>query len=313
MDKLNKLFKDFNKTKRSDWVEAATKDLKDKTVDSLNYSYYDTTDMPAAVFPEDVKQRIGPILWKKNIQPELGIYFNEEILSNKSELEVLIHLNVNNFLLKASNLNAHFYQKLNEEFPYSNWLLENQNALILPDSQIFKFHLLKSNQLKSLDQVIEMMKKGKELLKATLLNDEDISVTAKNIYFLRKINNNYLYEIALGRAQRIVWRNLLKVFSVPDPLPPLFNSILNVNDDENLCLIEATSKMLSAFLGGADQVFIEMNKNSQRKYLNNLVHIFNILKMESGIGEVMDPAAGSYYLDELTTKLANIIWENLKS
>jgi methylmalonyl-CoA mutase N-terminal domain/subunit len=45
----------------------------------------------------------------------------------------------------------------------------------------------------------------------------------------------------------------------------------------------------------------------------NLSHIHNILNLESGIGEIIDPVAGSFYVDELTTKLAQQIWSNLKS
>ncbi|MFN5576329.1 MAG: methylmalonyl-CoA mutase family protein [Bacteroidota bacterium] len=35
--------------------------------------------------------------------------------------------------------------------------------------------------------------------------------------------------------------------------------------------------------------------------------------LESGIGEVTDPIAGSFYVDELTTKIAKQIWGQLKS
>ena len=45
----------------------------------------------------------------------------------------------------------------------------------------------------------------------------------------------------------------------------------------------------------------------------NLSHIHNIFTMESGIGEIIDPVAGSFYVDELTTKLAQQIWSMLKS
>jgi methylmalonyl-CoA mutase N-terminal domain/subunit len=45
----------------------------------------------------------------------------------------------------------------------------------------------------------------------------------------------------------------------------------------------------------------------------NLAHIYHIFTLESGIGEVIDPVAGSFYLDDLTTKIANQIWGQLKS
>ena len=47
--------------------------------------------------------------------------------------------------------------------------------------------------------------------------------------------------------------------------------------------------------------------------IENIAQIYHIFTLESGIGEVIDPIAGSFYVDELTTKLAQQIWSNLKS
>ena len=60
-------------------------------------------------------------------------------------------------------------------------------------------------------------------------------------------------------------------------------------------------------------ICLEIEDVQQEIPMENIAHIFNIMAMESGIGEVTDPVAGSYYLDELTSKIATHIWQQLKS
>ena len=146
-------------------------------------------------------------------------------------------------------------------------------------------------------------------------NEGHINRFIGNIYFSREIQGNYLYEISLGRAQRIVWRNILQAFEIDNPAPPLFISTLPVikNGLHDHFLIEATAKTLSAVLGGADIIYLEFDEIAEVMRPENLSHIHNILNLESGIGEIIDPVAGSFYVDELTTKLAQQIWSNLKS
>jgi methylmalonyl-CoA mutase len=147
------------------------------------------------------------------------------------------------------------------------------------------------------------------------INEEQINEFLGNIHFYREIQGNYLYEISLGRAQRIVWRNILQAFEIDNPAPPLFITTLPVikNGLNDHFLIEATTKMLSAILGGSDTIYLEFDEINEEMRIENLAHIFHIFTLESGIGEVIDPVAGSFYVDELTTKLAQQIWSKLKS
>lgn len=147
------------------------------------------------------------------------------------------------------------------------------------------------------------------------INEGQVNEFLGNIHFSREIQGNYLYEISLGRAQRIVWRNVLQAFEIDNPAPPLFISTLPVikNGLHDHFLIEATAKTLSAVLGGADIIYLEFDEIAEAMRAENLSHIYNIFTLESGIGEIIDPVVGSFYLDKLTTKLAQQLWSNLKS
>ena len=137
----------------------------------------------------------------------------------------------------------------------------------------------------------------------------------KKLCFTRDINANYLYEISLGRSQRIVWRNILKSLEIDNPAPPMFISTLPVlrNRANDHFLVEATAKTLSAILGGTDLIYLEFDEITKEMRAENLAHIHNIISMETGIGETIDPITGSFYFDELTKKIAQQIWAKLKS
>jgi hypothetical protein len=311
MSPSKNLYENFIKTTKHDWEKAALKELQGKTPDSLFYNYRSDLNMPPIIFPENPIQKIKPILWKSILGTEPGIFFNNKVSFGKKTIEELVKLSVKKFKFQKSSENNHLCLTLKEHFPSCDWLIENQNEIKQAGSDSIKYYLLKSNQKDSINQIIEMIKNGIDLLKQT--RSENRTIIAEKICFSRTINDNYLYEIALGRAQRIVWRNLLKSYENTQPLPPLFTSVLNISDLNDPFLIEASTKILSASIGGSDQVYFEIQNMNIHPHLNHLVHIFNILKLESGIGEVIDPVAGSYYLDELTAKISHLIWEHLKT
>jgi methylmalonyl-CoA mutase len=166
-----------------------------------------------------------------------------------------------------------------------------------------------------IQQIIENFQQAISLIQRLKINDGHINEFLGSVYFSREIQSNYLYEIALGRAQRIVWRNILQAFEIDNPAPPLFISTLPVikNRLQDHFLIEATAKTLSAVLSGADLIYLEFDEITEEMRIENIAHIYHILTLESGIGEVTDPMAGSFYVDKLTTKLAQQIWSKLKS
>jgi hypothetical protein len=97
-----------------------------------------------------------------------------------------------------------------------------------------------------------------------------------------------------------------------DNYPELYEDFITNKFNDHF-LVEATAKTLSAILGGTDLIYLEFDEITEEIRPENLAHIYHIFTLESGIGEVIDPVAGSFYLDDLTTKIANQIWGQLKS
>jgi hypothetical protein len=271
--------------------------------------------MPPVVIPDKEVKKMEPIVWRKNKLCQRGISFcNTETLKEEN-IRFFISIGINNFKLnitKESKIQADELKKL---FPTCHWLDIYQEERDPSDFFVSDKTFIKSLEEDPIQQILENFKHAIRLIQRLEIRERLINKFFGSIYFSREINANYLCEISLGRAQRIVWRNILQAFGIENPAPPTFISTLPVlkNGLHDHFLVEATAKTLSAVIGGADLIYLEFDEITETMRTENLAHIYHILTLESGIGEVIDPVAGSFYVDELTTKLAQHIWSKLKS
>ncbi|MBC6990576.1 methylmalonyl-CoA mutase family protein [Hymenobacter sp. BT491] len=132
------------------------------------------------------------------------------------------------------------------------------------------------------------------------------------------VNPSYFLEIAKLRAFRKLWATLLCAYGLPVEAAAqlrLFAGTATWSQttlDPYTNLLRVTTETMAAVLGGADAVsvapfdklFHEPNDFSDRLARNLSV----ILREESHLDLVTDPAAGSYYLETLTDQLAQEAW-----
>jgi hypothetical protein len=315
MNPSSLIFDKFKKTNPSDWVKVAEKELNGKPLESLNYHYNNEIIMPPVLFSGKEDKKLRPIVWRKNNLCQRGISFNQIETLKEKEIEAFISIGINNFKLNVTEKNKSKAEELKKLFPSCYWLVVNQEKRDFTNLLISNNIYLKSLEKDPIQQILENFQLAISLIQRLEINEGNINNFLTNIYFSREINANYLFEISLGRAQRIVWRNILKALEINNPAPPLFISTLPVlrNKFNDHFLVEATTKTLSAMLGGSDLIYLEFDEITEEMRAENLAHIHNIFTMESGIGESIDPIAGSFYLDNLTTKIAKQIWDKLKS
>lgn len=301
MHQSSHFFDKFPKADISDWAKVAEKELNGKLLDSLNFHYNNEITMPPVVFPGKEDKKMKPIVWKKNKVCQRGISFRHTETIEEENIEFFISIGINYFMLNMTEESKIKADELKRIFPSCHWL-EVHDKEGQPSDFVIQ-------------QIIENFQQAISLIHGLKINEEQINEFLGNIHFSREIQGNYLYEIAIGRAQRIVWRNILQAFEIDNPAPPLFISTLPVikNGLPDHSLVEATAKTLSAVLGGSDIIYIEFDELNEDMRIENFSHIHNIFTMESGIGEIIDPVAGSFYVDDLTTKLAQQIWSKLKS
>lgn len=144
----------------------------------------------------------------------------------------------------------------------------------------------------------------------------------RSLYLSFAIGSNYFFEIAKLRAARSTWAQMIEAWGVSDeelrrPLIHCRTAIWNKTIyDPYVNLLRATTEAMSAALGGADSIaagpFDETYRRpgdfSRRLARNTQI----ILKKEAMLDRVIDPAAGSYYVEWLTDAVAREAWKLLQ-
>jgi methylmalonyl-CoA mutase len=146
----------------------------------------------------------------------------------------------------------------------------------------------------------------------------DIAKVAPHIQFSFCTGSSYFIEIARLRAARLLWAHIVKQYHPEsDDSAKMFihSSPSGWNKtiyDPYVNLLRSTTEAMSAALGGTDSMSIdpfdifykESDEFSKRISRNQQI----ILKEESYLDKVVDPSAGSYYIENLTASIANAAW-----
>ncbi|MEX0648387.1 MAG: methylmalonyl-CoA mutase family protein [Balneolaceae bacterium] len=148
-------------------------------------------------------------------------------------------------------------------------------------------------------------------------SEQDKDKAAQSLFVRMAAGSLYFPEVAKIRALRMLWPQMLGAYGIEDQ-PPLWihSETTQVNKtitDPYSNMLRATTEAMSAVLGGVNNLVIhpydsQFQKPSafSRRIARNVHHI---LYEEAGMGKVMDPAAGSYYLEILTDTIAKKGWE----
>ena len=153
------------------------------------------------------------------------------------------------------------------------------------------------------------------------LSKHEISIDdlSKNILFSFSISSNYFMEIAKLRAARIIWSNIIEQFDPESELSYKIKIHCHSADfnktifDPHVNLLRCTVEAMAAAIGGADSILItpfDKYLRTPDEFSDRIArNIQLITKHESFLDKVVDPSAGSYYVEKLTNSIAN---ESLK-
>lgn len=144
----------------------------------------------------------------------------------------------------------------------------------------------------------------------------ELETVAQSILFKVAVGKSYFVEIAKLRAMRILWFNVLKAYGVQNPEITIAAHFAPDSQDKNANtnLIRAATQAMSAIIGGAQELYVlpsnvgtgESPTPFTRRIARNVQHL---LRQESYLDKVQDPAAGSFYIEKLTEELAEKAWE----
>ena len=160
---------------------------------------------------------------------------------------------------------------------------------------------------------------GNEYLQQLVDAGVDATLAAKNIKFNMGISENYFMEIAKFRAARMLWAQIVKQYEPKcdcackmcvNAVTSTYNMTLF---DAHVNLLRSQTESMSAAIGGVhsivvtpfDAAYETPNDFSERIARNQQL----LLKEECHFGTVADPSAGSYYVEQLTTAIAEQAWK----
>ncbi|TSA32998.1 MAG: methylmalonyl-CoA mutase small subunit [Porphyromonadaceae bacterium] len=144
-------------------------------------------------------------------------------------------------------------------------------------------------------------------------------LVARKISFHFAIGSNYFMEIAKFRAARMLWVRILEGHGIQkDQLPAMYihaeTSRWNQTVyDPYVNLLRNTTEAMSAALAGIDSMTVlpfdypyeEPTEFAERIARNQQI----VLREEAHFDKVADPAGGSYYIESLTSSIAEVAWK----
>ena len=160
---------------------------------------------------------------------------------------------------------------------------------------------------------------GNEYLHQLVEAGVDVDLAARSIKFYMGVSENYFMEIAKFRAARLLWAEIVKQYEpkcdcsckmIVNAQTTTYNKTMF---DSYVNLLRTQTETMSAALAGVhsivvtpfDAVYEQPTEFSERIARNQQL----LLKEESHFDKVVDPSAGSYYIEELTHSLADVAWK----
>jgi methylmalonyl-CoA mutase len=138
----------------------------------------------------------------------------------------------------------------------------------------------------------------------------DKNELANAIYFDIEVKDDYFMSIASLRALHKLWSTILKAYDLEAHAQLLVKTtVSSASADPYWNMIAASTQVLSAALGLADSIEVLASETENpafgQRIARNLQHL---LKMESHINEIIDPAAGSYYIENYSMQISGKAW-----
>ncbi|WP_394119831.1 methylmalonyl-CoA mutase family protein [Planococcus donghaensis] len=146
------------------------------------------------------------------------------------------------------------------------------------------------------------------------MEDADFAETTKKTWIRFAVDTQFFQEIAKLRAFRVLWQAFSSAYGEEAPTIPLFTetSVRSYSKlDPYVNLLRAGNSTFAAVLGGTDahtvhpHDFLTEPDLSSRRIARN---VQLVIKEEAHVSHVIDPAAGSYFIETLTKEYVEAAW-----
>tara|TARA_B110000285_G_scaffold215106_1_gene261130 strand:+ start:4617 stop:6743 length:2127 start_codon:yes stop_codon:yes gene_type:complete len=160
---------------------------------------------------------------------------------------------------------------------------------------------------------------GREYVRTAIARGMDVDAFAGRLSFFFAIGMNFFMEAAKLRAARLLWSRIMEEFEPKVAKSSMLRTHCQTSgvslqeQDPYNNVIRTAYEAMSAVLGGTqslhtnalDEAIALPTDFSSRIARNTQL----ILQEETGVTNVVDPLAGSYYVESLTHELAEAAWK----
>jgi len=328
---MSKLFNMFQAVTKEEWLAKVTKDLKGKPIEGLNWSF-EGEEMTPFYHADDVHEPTQPITnssasnaWQTGAYIHVdktdykaanamalvdlqrgasALCFSLEETPDLNELKVL----TNNWKRISDNFQKVIAAKAQNPSEVACQFICNgvifDEAKDFEDYKTFKSILPKgsllniSNHSTTFDTISEelsaLIAKGNAVLAKLNAAGFDLNECYQDIAFHISVNDQYFESLAKVRSLKALWGAVLQAWNA---------------DWDRTCKVTIHASL-------ADQVEIYIHPSDggngtsfSRRIALNVQHL---LQQESYLDRVVDPAAGSYFIEALTHKLCEGAWASFQ-
>jgi methylmalonyl-CoA mutase len=159
---------------------------------------------------------------------------------------------------------------------------------------------------------------GREYVRTAIARGMDVDKFAGRLSLFFALGMNFFMEAAKLRAARLLWSRIMAEFEPKDPKSSMLRTHCQTSgvslqeQDPYNNVIRTAYEAMSAVLGGTqslhtnalDEAIALPTEFSARIARNTQL----ILQEETGVTNVVDPLAGSYYVENMTHELAEAAW-----
>ncbi len=160
---------------------------------------------------------------------------------------------------------------------------------------------------------------GREYVRTAIARGMDVDKFAPRLSFFFAIGMNFFMEAAKLRAARLLWHRIMSEFNPQNEKSTMLRTHCQTSgvslqeQDPYNNVIRTAYEAMSAVLGGTqslhtnalDEAIALPTDFSARIARNTQL----VLQEETGVTNVVDPLAGSYYVEALTDQLATDAWK----
>src|SRR3954470_9072480 len=179
------------------------------------------------------------------------------------------------------------------------------------------YHMLEAGAT-AVQELAFTLADGMEYVRAAKAKGLDVDAFAPRLSFFFGIGMNFFMEIAKLRAARTLWHRIMDGFGAKNPKSLMLRThcqtsgVSLTEQDPYNNIVRTAIEAMAAVLGGTqslhtnsfDEAIALPTDFSARIARNTQL----ILAEESGITNVADPLGGSYFIESLTSELADKAW-----